>query len=116
MGASSPETEQPAKPSPHSNKLKRADVDDTTKIGVVGIALNGGAVDQPIQYIVRDPAFVLGATVAIGDVIILSADGAMSPVADLLAGDVAIVMGVATSTSAMKIDFSNPLSAGAVKA
>lgn len=94
-----------------SGTVAPADANDSTKASVLGIAENGGATGQPISVVTKDPAFALGATVAIGDVLILSATaGGIAPVADATTGDFVTVLGVAVSTSAINL---NPTAAGA---
>lgn len=94
-----------------SGTVAPADANDSTKASVLGIAENGGAAGQPISVVTKDPAFALGATVAIGDVLILSATaGGIAPVADATTGDFVTVLGVAVSTSAINL---NPTAAGA---
>jgi hypothetical protein len=85
-----------------------------TTANVLGIAENGGGTGQRISVITKDPSLVIGATVAIGDVLILSATaGGIAPVADLATGHFCTVLGVAISTTA--INFA-PVAAGAAKA
>lgn len=88
-----------------------ADANDSTKATVLGIAENGGATGQRISVVTEDPAFVLGATVAIGDVLMASTTaGGIAPVADATTGDFVTVLGVAVSTSAINL---KPIAAGA---
>ena len=78
---------------------------------VFGIAENGGGAGQRISIVTEDPAFALGATVAVGDVVILSATaGGIAPVADATTGHYVTVLGVAISTSAINF---KPVAAGA---
>lgn len=78
---------------------------------VLGIAENGGGAGQRISVITEDPALAIGATVAIGDVFILSATaGGIADVADAAAGYYVTVLGVAVSTSAINF---KPIAAGA---
>lgn len=80
---------------------------------VLGIAENGGGAGQRISVITADPALVIGATVAVGDILVLSATaGGIAPAADLTTGHYATVLGVAVSTTAINFD---PLAAGAIK-
>lgn len=90
-----------------------ADCNAAGKTTVLGIAENGGGSGQRISVVTYDPAFVLGATVAIGDVVIASATaGGIAPVADAASGYYVTVLGVAVSTTAI---FLNPVAAGAAK-
>jgi len=80
---------------------------------VYGIAANGGGSGQLITVVKKDPALVIGATVAIGDILILSATaGGIAPAADLATGHYATVLGVAISTTAINLA---PVAAGAAK-
>lgn len=84
-----------------------------TTANVLGIAENGGGTGQRISVITQDPALVIGATVAIGDVLILSATaGGIAPVADLASGHYCTVLGVAVSTTAINLKL---VAAGAAK-
>jgi len=75
---------------------------------VVGVALNGGATGQPVNFVTGGTVEV-GTAFAIGDVVVLSAGaaGAMAPVADLSTGNVAVILGVATTTDILKIGLNN---------
>lgn len=85
-----------------------------TTATVLGIAEHGAAANQRVSIVTEDPAFVLGATVAIGDVVIASATaGGIAPVADLTTGWYCTVLGVAVSTTAINL---KPVAAGAAKA
>ncbi len=99
-----------------SNKIKVADCTDADKINVAGIAVCDVATGQKVAYDVSDTELEIGATVAVGDVIVLSESGGLAPVADLTTDDYAVVLGVAVSTSAMTCHFVDPapLSSGAV--
>jgi hypothetical protein len=80
---------------------------------VYGIAVNSAAAGQPVTVCLKDPALVIGATVVIGDVLILSTTaGAIAPVTDLASASYCTVLGVAVSTTAINF---NPLAAGALK-
>jgi hypothetical protein len=98
-----------------TNLVAPADANaSATTAKVFGIAENGGATGQRISVITQDPALVIGATVAIGDVLVLSATaGGIAPAADLATGHFCTVLGVAISTTA--INFA-PVAAGAAKA
>lgn len=105
------------KDSGDSNKLKLADANGTgDALVVAGIALCGASAGQPVTYATRDADLTIGATVAIGDVLIASGTaGAIAPVADLASGMYATVVAVATSTT--KVSFhATALVAGAAKA
>jgi len=88
-------------------KLKLADSNDLDLTNVIGIALNDAAADQPVNYVRKDPSLTIGATVAIGEVYVLSSTaGGVAPVADLSAGQEAVIMGVGISTTQIAVDFS----------
>jgi len=85
-----------------------------TTAAVYGILVTGGGTNQVATVCTKDPALVIGATVAIGDVLILSATaGGVAAVADLATGHYGTVLGIATSTTAVNF---NPVAAGAAKA
>lgn len=86
--------------------VKPADASALTTAAVVGIALNGGADGQPIEYVTRDAALDLGATLTIGAVYVLSATaGAICPEADILTGEFITIIGVADAADS--INFSS---------
>jgi hypothetical protein len=98
-----------------TNTYKLADADSATAHGVAGIALNGASSGQPLSICTEDPAFVIGATLVIGDTVWQSATaGAMTKVSTegIASANYVSVMGVAVSTTAMAFHI---ISAGAVK-
>jgi hypothetical protein len=98
-----------------SNKVKLADTDSATALArvVFGIAATGAAAGQPVRIIREDPALVIGATVAVGDVLILSGTaGGICPAADAATGDYVTFLGVARSTTAINF---KPVASGAAK-
>lgn len=67
------------------------------------IAVNSAAVDQPIQM-VRSGDVALGAVLTVGEVYILSSTpGGIAPVADLDTGMRPVVLGIAISTSVLRM-------------
>jgi hypothetical protein len=80
------------------NKLKPADADASAlTAAVVGIALTGGAANQPIAY-VEAGLVNLGATLTVGAIYVLSGTaGGICPEADLATGDWVTVLGIAVS-------------------
>lgn len=98
-----------------SGLVAKADANaSATTAAVYGIAVNGGAINQLITVVKKDPALVIGATIAIGDVLVLSATaGGIAPAADLATGHYATVLGVGISTTAINF---LPVAAGAAKA
>lgn len=98
-----------------SGTVQRADANaSATTATVLGIAEQSGAIGQRISILTEDDDLTIGATVAIGDVLIASSTaGGIAPVADLASGWYCTVLGVAKSTT--KIRFL-PVAAGAAKA
>ena len=89
--------------------LNAAQADSLSNAGtVVGIALNGGAIGQPISY-VTNGTVQYNAVFTVGDVVVLSAAaaGGIAPVADLASTNAVVILGVATSTQLLKLDFIN---------
>jgi hypothetical protein len=69
----------------------------------LGIALNGGAVGQPIAVAKVGP-ITIGATLTAGVTYYLSdTPGGICPVADLTTGEYPVVLGVASSASVLKL-------------
>lgn len=98
-----------------SNKVKLADTNSATAAArvVFGIAAGGAAAGQPVRIIREDPTLTLGGTVAIGDILILSATaGGIAPSADAASGHYVTVLGVAKSTTTINF---LPLASGAAK-
>ena len=91
------------KDSTDGSKLKPADASAEASADVVGIALNGASSGQPVKYLVHG---VLGinAVASAGEVYCLSATaGGVAPAADLLASEYRTVLGIATSSSSLKV-------------
>lgn len=88
-----------------SNKLKLADANSAAASVVAGIALNGAAAGQPVEYVTKDDDFTPGATLSLSvasmkPVFVLSdTAGGIKPVADLAAGDYPVVLMVGKSAS-----------------
>lgn len=90
------------KDSTAGNVLKLADANaSAATAAVVGIALNGGSVGQPIKYVYEDTAgFTPGATLTVGVVYALSATpGGICTSSTNVAGDIPSVLFVAKSTT-----------------
>jgi hypothetical protein len=69
---------------------------------VVGIALNGGGIGQPITYVVEDDDFTVGATVVIGTTYVLSATaGLIALDSDIVAGYKAVLFVPKSTTKAV---------------
>ena len=75
-----------------------------------GIALGGGANNQPITVAIKDSWFTPGATLTNSVAYYASPNaGAIAPVADITTGNYATVLGVARSTTILNL---NPTAAG----
>lgn len=89
------------------NEYKLADCDSATP-GVrspYGIALNGASDGQPLAVLAKGPC-TIGATLTAGVAYYLSATpGGICPVADLSTGDYPTIVGIATSTTVIDVNF-----------
>lgn len=73
--------------------------------GKIGIALNGASNGQPLAVQTEGP-ITIGATMVAGTAYYLSpTPGGIAPLADILAGDYVTLVGLASSTSVLKLDF-----------
>jgi len=96
--------------------LGLADANGTSPANtVIGIALNGAAVGQPVLYVATDSAFTFGGTSTAGKTFYLSATagGIVDDIADVTAGCTVISLGGTTSTTVMNLD---PVVGGVVPA
>jgi len=86
------------------NKLKSADNNASALTAtVLGLALNGGANGQPGVVITKGDINI-GATLVVGETYVLSATaGKICPIGDLAAGNYVTVLGVAISTSKLRL-------------
>lgn len=83
-----------------SYKLKLASAQNATEAEFVGIALNSAGLNQPVEYATQDLALAIGATVAVGEVYVVSAtSGKIAPNADLIGADFVTIIGVGITTS-----------------
>ena len=90
-----------------------ADADVLASAAVVGVALNAASTGQPVTYLTYGP-ITIGATVVVGTAYYASATaGGICPEADLLTGDFATFLGLATSTTVINVDIT---AAGVAKA
>jgi hypothetical protein len=86
-------------------KFKPYDANATTPAAILngprGISANTAGVNQPVDVVISDPAFVHGLTgVVKGDVIVASSTaGGLAPVADVVNGWRPAVMMIATSAT-----------------
>lgn len=77
---------------------------DAVQRKAVGVALNDAADGQPVAYAGPGAEITAGATLTAGTVYYLSATaGGICPVADVGSGMNPVVVGIATSTSKMKL-------------
>lgn len=84
-------------------KLLKTDVDDGSRQFCDGIALNGGAANQPIQYQTAGSLDV-GATLTVGVIYCASnTQGGIMPSADLSTGERVVILGVATAADNLKL-------------
>lgn len=89
---------------PTTRKMMKNDSDGAAALrGVDGIALNGGAVNQPVEW--QESGLInLGATLVIGTVYVASdTPGGIMPAADLEAGDYPVVLGVAQTAALLNL-------------
>jgi hypothetical protein len=90
-----------------TNKWMKADSNSATAEArtPTGIALNGAALDQPVT-VQKSGKVTIGATLTAG-VAYYQSDtaGGICPVADVGSGEYATVIGIATSTTELAIDF-----------
>ena len=94
------------KDSTASNKLKAADADVLASAAAVGIALHGASADQPLKYAIGGN-LTLSNVMTAGAVYVVSANaGGIAPVADLGSGDYVTLLGIATSTTNLKLSIS----------
>jgi len=85
---------------------KLCDSNDSTSVNARGIALNGGASGQPIS-VMTDGTVTIGASVTNGNIYILSATagGLIADVGDLASGWYPVIIGIATSSTKLKLSF-----------
>jgi hypothetical protein len=93
-----------------SNVWVKADANSATALlrQATGIALNGGAVSQPVRVLTAGP-ITIGATLTAGLAYYLSdTPGGICPVADIGSGEYVCLLGLATSTSVLNVDIQFP--------
>lgn len=83
-------------------QLELADADVLASGKCVGISLNGGGVGQPIDYIEEGDLTIDGLTAGVTYAVSPTAGG-IEPLADLTAGDYITILGVATSTTNLRV-------------
>lgn len=87
------------------SEYKLADCDSATAAirSPAGIALNGASDGQPLVVLEEGP-ITIGATMTAGIAYYLSPTaGGICPVADVLAGDYPVILGIATSTTVLEV-------------
>jgi hypothetical protein len=84
-------------------KYYNADADEASKADAVGIAVNTAHPGQPISVQVGGD-IDLGATLTVGETYVVSDTIAkIAPIADLGAGDIVTILGVATAAANMRM-------------
>lgn len=98
---------------PATGKVELADANTVGQAQVKGVALHGALADQPVEYQYGGEMYI-GASVTVGLIYCLSATaGAIAPSADLTSGDYTTILGVASTTSILKLAL---FASGAVQA
>jgi hypothetical protein len=93
-----------------TRKWMKADSNSATAEArkATGIALNGAALDQPLQ-VQKSGDITIGATLTAGTAYYLSdTPGGICPLADVGAGEYVCLLGLAKSTSVLTIDIQFP--------
>lgn len=86
-----------------SNKYKPADADASATAAAVGVAVHGAAAGQPL-IVAQYGSLTLSAVMTAGEVYCVSTTaGGIAPVGDLTTGNYVTVLGVATTTSNLKL-------------
>lgn len=94
-----------------SGKIKLADNDSATAEirAIYGMALHGSLADQPVRLAKNGAVVDLGAVLTAGvDYYLSGTPGAICPRADVTTGDDPIRVGIAETTSHLKLDFADP--------
>ena len=93
------------KKSSDANAWWKADADTAAEAQAGGIALCGAS-DGQYVVVATDGDIDPGFTCTVGETYIVAADvaGGIAPIGDLLAGDYATILGVATSASNLKLN------------
>lgn len=92
-----------------TGKWQLADNNSATAAARVphGVALNGAALNQPIA-VQTEGDVTIGATLVAGTAYYLSdTPGGVCPLADLLAGEYVVLLGLAKSTSVLSLNIQN---------
>lgn len=98
----------------HQWVLSKADGATTYRAG--GMATTDGSAGQPGLVLTADPAIQLGAEVAEGTLLAVSAAnaGGMASHVDLVAGEYLYIFGIVRADNTAFLDFTNPLTTAAV--
>jgi hypothetical protein len=92
-----------------AGKYQLADNDSATAAAKSprGIALNGGSDGQPMS-IMTSGSITIGATLTAGTAYYLSSTaGGICPLADVISGDNVVLLGVASSTTVLKLNITD---------
>lgn len=85
-------------------KVWKSDSNASGKKDLLGIALNGGAVNQPI-IVQTSGTIAIGGTVTVGTIYVVSATaGGIAPHTDLATGWDVIIIGVGATSSTISLD------------
>lgn len=86
------------------NVLKKADANDSLKYNAVGIALHASLASQPLTYQTGGD-ITIGATTAVGTIYMVSPTaGGIMPSADNASGNYSCVLGIAISTTVIRLN------------
>jgi len=85
--------------------LYKADATDASKDDVIGIALNGGAINQPIVYAKNGAVVTIGVATVVTETYILSTAGLIAPIADLASSDYLTRLGTGITTANIQLQF-----------
>jgi hypothetical protein len=85
--------------------LKLADADGAASSVAVGVSLTTSATGQPVQWVKTDNNLTVSSVLTVGQVYVVSGTaGKIAPYSDLGSGDYVTILGVATSTSNLKLN------------
>jgi len=91
-----------------TTKLKLAASDDDivtdATMVAVGMSMNDASLDQPVNYLIEDPALAMGSALTSGTVYMVSfTGGKVAPVADLGVAEYLTVVGVSNSATELNL-------------
>ena len=92
-----------------SNQVVPCDPQDSVTHKLAGVAVNSApGSGQRVNYVTQSSALNVGATLTIGTVYVVGAvAGSIAPAADLGSGDYAAVVGIAETTSTMRVNITS---------